>query len=696
MTPDLDLLREYVHNRSESAFAELVRRHADWVYAIAKRKVREDQLAQDVAQAVFIVLARKAPRLLARRWNVRLTGWLYHVVRLTASNALRELSRRRRHEQAAAAQRAETSEPEQAVDWERLLPMVDASLADLRGADREAVLLRFYRQQTFTDVAGVLGVSEEAARKRVARAIDRLRRIVRKRGATDLTSAALATGLFASAAPSSNAVAGIVAGATASSVAPSLLAKTVLHALFLKQAATAVVAAAMVLLVAGGAGVLVQLADAPSSQQAQAAVAASATPATQPTIDPVAQQRMNELYVSFLALSSASWEMEYTQPEHPPHFWGPRRTATVMFRRPNLCVVKSNDVRGDFWAMSDGKEMAWIKTAFRSERGRGGWTVPDPAAKTYLRMPVPPGDDAIKRVFEEGHSDGFDYFRWMCARVEPLEFDEADHAKLVSLAQGAPGQVDGVATETVVATLYRAFADPKYEGTFVITYEIGRDDHFIRRVSQSFSRADGKELPRTRVGTYTQVRLNVELPDETFAIAPPAALQPETPRYNYDPRVVAIGAAPPPIETVDVAGKQVSLNDYRGKVLLLNFVSPISELHPPQRGPRMLNETSKLIGLYERYRERGLDILTIGTNRPGDKRYREQELKQLAEALDLPWRVAYDAGRMVADAYGIERGMTLGIGRDGRVFLLDDDALLDRRLTRALAEPKGPATGPGN
>src|SRR5262245_28223790 len=145
MTPDLDLLREYVQSRSETAFAELVKRHAGWVHAIAKRKVRDDQIAQDVSQAVFMVLSRKAPQLLAKRWNMRLTGWLYHVVRLTSANALRELSRRRKHEEQAAAQRAIETQPDDAVDWEHLLPLVDSSLADLGASDREAVLLRFYR-----------------------------------------------------------------------------------------------------------------------------------------------------------------------------------------------------------------------------------------------------------------------------------------------------------------------------------------------------------------------------------------------------------------------------------------------------------------------------------------------------------------------------------------------------------------------
>jgi RNA polymerase sigma factor (sigma-70 family) len=692
MTPDLDLLRDYVDNRAESAFAELVNRHANWVHAIARRKVRDDQLALDVSQAVFIVLSRKAPQLLAKRWNMRLTGWLYHVVRLTAANALRELSRRRRYEQEAAAQRATETQADDSIDWESLLPMVDASLADLGASDREAVLLRFYRQQSFTDVAQALGISEDAARKRVARALDRLRGLLRRRGQTSLASAALAAGLLAGAAPSS--AAAIMIGAVGSTTS-SLLAKGVMHALAWKQAAVAASVAIVVAVVGGGSALMLKADGATPKVQtpnpqllltAQPIAEVAPAAASQPVIDPVAQKHMDDVYTAFLSLKSASWKMDYQQPEEPWHFWGPKREATVAFKRPNLCVVHSKDIRGEFWSMSDGREMAWLKTAFQSQPGRGGWSVPDPKARTYFRMSAPPGDDAVKRVMEEGASDGYDFLRWMCARVTPMELDTANRERLVSLVQGPAGELDGVATDCVVATYRREYPDAKYDGTFVMTYEIGRDDHFVRRMTQTFTRTDGQAPPRTTVGTYTQVRLNTDLPDEMFALAPPAGLAPETPRWGYNPKVVAVGAVPPPIETVDLAGQKISLNDLRGKVVLINFVSPVSELQPPERSPRVRVEPSALPGLYQKYHEQGLEILTIGTNRPKEKGYREEELKRIAESLELPWRVAYDAGRLVADAYGIDRSTTLVIGRDGKIVMLDDEALLEVRLQRALAE----------
>jgi RNA polymerase sigma factor (sigma-70 family) len=684
MTSDLDLLRDYVHHQSQSAFGELVRRHADWVHAIARRKVRDDQIAQDVSQATFIVLSRKAPQLLARRWNVKLTGWLYHVVRLTSANALRELSRRRRHERAAATQRAEALPAERAINWDEVLPLVDTSLAGLRALDREAVLLRFYRQQSFTDVAHTLGISEEAARKRVTRAIDRLRVLMRRRGHTSLASAALASALWAGAAPAAGVT--IATRAAEASAGSSLLAKSVLTALTWKQASVGALAVTLVVLAGSGAAVLLQL-RAAHPQPAQAAVVPAPMPAAAPMIDPVAQQRMTDVHRTFAALRSASWQMDYQQPADPPHFWGPWRKATVAFRRPNLCVVHSSDGRGEFWAMSDGREMAWLKTAFRSEPGHGGWTVPDPTATSYYRMPASPGDDTIKRVMEDGQGDGFDVFRWMCAGVEAIELESANFATLISLAQGPEDQIDGVATESVVATYTRRLPDPRHAGQFVITYEMGRDDHFIRRITQTWARADGLEPPRTRIATYTRVRINTDLPDEMFALAPPAGLKPQIPQYGYDTRRVSVGAPPPPFETVDVSGKPVSLSDYHGQVLMLKFVSPVSELLAPRDGPRAAPDVKRLLDLHQKYHDKGLKILTIGSNRRGEKGYREPELAQAAASLEIPWRVVYDAGRLIADSYGIERGITMMIGRDGNVSMLDDDTLLEVRLRKALAKP---------
>ncbi|HEY7089152.1 MAG TPA: sigma-70 family RNA polymerase sigma factor [Tepidisphaeraceae bacterium] len=705
MKSDRQLLLEYAQDRSQAAFAELVGRHANWVYAVARRRVGDDQMAQDVAQAVFIVLARKAEQVLAGRAIMRLSAWLYQVARLTSSQAIRSAERRRRYERAAAeeAVRHESDNArDESVDWEMILPMVDASLAKLSATDREAVLLRFYRQQAFVDVARSLGISEDAARKRVGRALERLRGMLRRHGRTSLASVTLATGLSLHAAPASPAAAAVVASVATTSAAPTLLAKGALHVIAWKHAAAAV--AAVVILSAGiGGAILVAQAvgPAPASNQAQAktvqAVIVDAAPVPPAKIDPIAQQRMNDVYKSFLALQSASWQMDYQQPENPPHFWGTWRKATVVFRRPNFAVIRSSDKRGEFWAMSDGKELAWIKAQFVFAGGTG-FEVPDPKIKEYYRMPAPPGDDAIKLAMEDGDSDGFDSLRWMCGGVDPIELETRNASTLISLAQGPAGQFDGVATEAVVMTLHREHPDPKYKGQFVMTFEIGRDDHFIRRMTQVWTRDDGAMPPYVRVATYTNVQLNVDVPDAVFAIAPPAGLKPETPKWGYDLKL-AVGTVPPPIETVDIDGHQISLADYRGKVLLLKFVSPVTGAseNPPARGPKAVQEPSKLPELFAKYHEAGLEVLTIAANDVVDKRYNEARLKQIAQKEQIPWRVAYDAGRRVFSSYGIDHQLLLLIGRDGTIRIVNDgpnDTLFEPRLEKILAEPGSASTQP--
>src|SRR6478736_5956506 len=95
---DSDLLCQYVGG-SQTALAELVKRHLNLVYGAALRQVRDPGLAEDVAQQVFIVLSRKAPRLTGHRV---LAAWLYNVTRYLALDALKMRDRRRRHEREAA------------------------------------------------------------------------------------------------------------------------------------------------------------------------------------------------------------------------------------------------------------------------------------------------------------------------------------------------------------------------------------------------------------------------------------------------------------------------------------------------------------------------------------------------------------------------------------------------------------------
>lgn len=188
------LLDQFVATRSEDAFLALVRRHAAAVYSTALRRLNHDTaLADDVAQQVFTALATDAARL---RRHPSLCGWLYVATRHAAASRMRTERRRAIRETKACAM----NEPsEEQPDWRRLRPLLDTALDTLPTADREAVLMRFFGAQSVTSLATALGVSEDAARKRVTRALDRMRMALARHGIVS-TAAAIEAALCAEAA----------------------------------------------------------------------------------------------------------------------------------------------------------------------------------------------------------------------------------------------------------------------------------------------------------------------------------------------------------------------------------------------------------------------------------------------------------------------------------------------------------------
>jgi RNA polymerase sigma factor (sigma-70 family) len=196
---DAQLLESYATHHSEEAFRELVRRHAAVVRGVARRQPGIDaHLADDVTQRVFIALARKAGAL---HGQTALVGWLYLAARLEAARTVRAEARRHNwEEKAGAMNQAPSDDAATEISWEQLTPVLDDAMARLEEPDRTALLLRFFSGQSFAEVGRVFQISEDAARKRVERAVEKLRLALGRRGIVS-TASALGATLGAHAAP---------------------------------------------------------------------------------------------------------------------------------------------------------------------------------------------------------------------------------------------------------------------------------------------------------------------------------------------------------------------------------------------------------------------------------------------------------------------------------------------------------------
>jgi len=180
---DSVLLRQYSEAHSEVAFAALVTRHVNLVYSAALRQAGNPHHAEEITQAVFVILAQKAGGLRQAR---ALTSWLFQTTRLTAANFARSEARRHRHEQEAYMQSSLDKTVGEA--WPAIAPLLDSAVAALSEPERQAILLRYYEDRNLREVGQALGASEDAAEKRVSRALEKLRKFLAKRGVSFTTT----------------------------------------------------------------------------------------------------------------------------------------------------------------------------------------------------------------------------------------------------------------------------------------------------------------------------------------------------------------------------------------------------------------------------------------------------------------------------------------------------------------------------
>jgi RNA polymerase sigma factor (sigma-70 family) len=220
-TDDMMLLREYATRNSEPAFEQLVLRHINLVYSAALRRVHDTHLAEEITQAVFIILARKAESLGP---DTILSGWLYRTTRYAAADALKTQRRRQQREQEAHMQSL-SNEPPTDDAWKQIAPLLDTAIDKLNERDRNAVVLRFFEGKSLNEVGAAVGVSPDAAKRRVHRAVDKLRKFFSSRGIT-LSVAAITGAVMANCAQATPT--GLAAATAAAAVKGSVIATSTL------------------------------------------------------------------------------------------------------------------------------------------------------------------------------------------------------------------------------------------------------------------------------------------------------------------------------------------------------------------------------------------------------------------------------------------------------------------------------------
>jgi len=498
-TTDWQLIKRHVQRHTEAdaqaAFGALVHRHMDMVYGTCLRALGEPALAEDAAQAVFLILARKAP---AFRPGTTLPSWLFQTALLTANNVRRRERRRQAREQKVVAEMASETPQAPPPGWADMEPLLNDALASLPPAQRGLVLERFLEGRPLAEIGAALGVSEDAARMRLNRALDRLRRFFAIQGVA-LSAAALAALLPLAVRPAP----ARCAEALLRSAHPPVqtIAQGVIRTMNLKRLSLHLGAAALVAVLSIGTTSAVRV---HTRAEARAAVAAKQEDQAR------ALAVLNRMYATYTAMHSFRCNVADRTPDGLEQVgsYEIERPDRIRFERATL--INTPALSGKALVVSDGSNL------FATCTENGAF------ADRYAKVPLSHSESDDLWAFGGIPGQGYGGDRGMPGVALGQRLLPYTHTEPPQYSLGKPMLLDapGVRARMVDVVIARLPYLPRWKGAGeVVTFYIGQSDHLLCMLTDA--QAINLTAWSTRTETYSSIQVNPKLPASDFVFTPP-------------------------------------------------------------------------------------------------------------------------------------------------------------------------------